>query len=96
MTNCCWQDAMLREFQDEISRLKAELEASASQAQTPAQPQKQRSERLVERALSPEEILAMRMQMEQEMQLEAVQQGEPLDAEIIAKVLKYTSCLEDF
>lgn len=80
------QDAMLREFQEEISRLKAELAAGASQPHTPAQPEEQRIERIVERALRPEEVLAMRAQMEQEMQAEAVQQGEPLDADTLAKV----------
>lgn len=76
----------MREFQEEIMRLKAELAASASQLQAPAQPREHRVERIVERALSPEEVLAMRTQMEQEMQQEAVQQGEPLDADTLAKV----------
>ncbi|KAL3155594.1 Envelope glycoprotein gp160 [Trebouxia sp. C0009 RCD-2024] len=83
-TSCL--DAMLREFQEEISRLKAELAAGASQPHTPAQPEEQRIERIVERALRPEEVLAMRAQMEQEMQAEAVQQGEPLDADTLAKI----------
>ena len=77
---------MLREFQDEILRLKAELAATASQAQPSAQHHEQRVERIVERPLSAQEVLAMRAQMEQEMQQEAVQQGEPLDAETLAKV----------
>jgi len=77
---------MLREFQDEILRLKAELAATASQAWPSAQHHEQRLERIVERPLSAEEVLAMRAQMEQEMQQEAVQQGEPLDAETLAKV----------
>ncbi len=77
---------MLREFQDEILRLKAELAATASQPQPSAQHHEQRVERIVERPLSAEEVLAMRAQMEQEMQQEAVQQGEPLDAETLAKV----------
>ena len=90
------QDAMLREFQDEISRLKAELAATASQAQPSAQPQQQQVERIVERALSPEEVLAMRAQMEQEMQQEAVQQGELLDADTLAKVWpKFGVCLSE-
>ncbi|DBA69276.1 hypothetical protein WJX79_007614 [Trebouxia sp. C0005] len=80
------KDAMLREFQDEILRLKAELAATASQAQPLAQHHEQRVERIVERPLSAEEVLAMRAQMEQEMQQEAVQQGEPLDAETLAKI----------
>jgi len=84
--NVCAQDAMLREFQDEILRLKAELAATASQAWPSAQHHEQRVERIVERPLSAEEVLAMRAQMEQEMQQEAVQQGEPLDAETLAKV----------
>ena len=77
---------MLREFQEEIMRLKAELAASASQLESSAQPQEQRVERIVERALSPEEIVAMRAQMERDMQQEAVQQGEPLNADTLAKV----------
>lgn len=86
------QDAMLREFQEEISRLEAELAAGASQLHTPAQAQEQRIERIVERALSPEEVLAMRAQMEQEMQAEAVQHGEPLDADTLAKVFHAAMC----
>ena len=81
------QDAMLREFQDEILRLKAELEATASQSQLAAQPLEHRVEHVVDRALTPEEVSAMRAQMEREMQQEAVQQGEPLDAETLAKVI---------
>ena len=77
---------MLREFQEEIMRLKAELAASASQLESPAQPQEQLVERIVERVLSPEEVVAMRAQIEQEMQQEAVQQGEPLNADTLAKV----------
>ena len=84
------QDAMLREFQEEILRLKAELAASTSQVQPSAQSQEQRVERIVERALSPEEVLAMRVQMEQEMQQEVVEQGEPLDSETLAKVCLHT------
>ena len=77
---------MLREFQEEILRLKAELSASVSQIAPSAQQHEQRVERIVERALSPEEVLAMRLQMEQEMQQEAVSQGEPLDTNTLAKV----------
>lgn len=77
---------MLREFQEEIQRLKAELASSAASLQTLPQPQEQRVERVVERALSPEEVMAMRVQMEQEMQQEVVQQGEPLDADTLVKV----------
>lgn len=84
---------MLREFQDEILRLKAELEAAASQPHTPAQPEQQRIAHIVERALSPEEVSAMRAQMEREMQAEAVQQGEPLDADTLAKVVDAAICL---
>ena len=77
---------MLREFQEEILRLKAELEASAAQAQAPLQPLEQQIQRIVERPLSADEISAMRAQMEQEMQQEAVQQGEPLGTDTLQRV----------
>lgn len=77
---------MLREFQEEIARLKAELASGSSRAPAVAVVADQLVQRVVEREVSPEEMQAMREQMEQELQQEAVQQGELLHAETIARV----------
>lgn len=77
---------MLREFQEEIARLKAELAGGSTSTQAVPEAPEQLVQRVVERQVSPEEVQAMREQMEQEMQQEAVEQGELLHAETIARV----------
>ena len=77
---------MLREFQEEIARLKAELAGGTPSTQAVPEAPEQLVQRVVERQVSPEEVQAMREQMEQEMQQEAVEQGELLHAETIARV----------